>query len=114
MVVLSESIILFLKLLSLQFLKYKIDFINSGIFFFRQLITLGILEPLAGDVILDLVQQKIETEVQEITKENFGEHQITALEKVCFYHLFILKMYLMWFKYFINSFSGQILMFTSG
>ncbi|XP_025201146.1 anaphase-promoting complex subunit 2 [Melanaphis sacchari] len=45
-----------------------------------QLITIGILEPLAGDVIMDLIHQKIETEVQEITKENFGEHHISALE----------------------------------
>lgn len=46
------------------------------------MITIGILEPLAGDVIIDLIHQKIETEVQEITKENFGEHHISALEKV--------------------------------
>lgn len=48
------------------------------------MITIGILEPLAGDVIIDLIHQKIETEVQEITKENFGEHHISALEKVIF------------------------------
>lgn len=46
------------------------------------MITIGILEPLAGDVIIDLIHQKIETEVQNITKENFGEYHITALEKV--------------------------------
>ncbi|XP_050527151.1 anaphase-promoting complex subunit 2 isoform X2 [Daktulosphaira vitifoliae] len=46
-----------------------------------QLIEIGILEPLAGDVIIDLIRQKIETEVQDITKENFGEHQISILEK---------------------------------
>lgn len=46
------------------------------------MITIGILEPFAGDVIMDLIHQKIETEVQEITKENFGEHHIAALEKV--------------------------------
>jgi len=46
------------------------------------MITIGILESLAGDVIMDLIHQKIETEVQEITKENFGEHHVSALEKV--------------------------------
>lgn len=51
------------------------------------MITIGILEPLAGDVIIDLIHQKIETEVQEITKENFGEHHISALEKVSIYYL---------------------------
>jgi len=59
------------------------------LFFDRQLITIGILEPLAGDVIMDLIHQKIETEVQEITKENFGEHHISALEKVDDYFFFI-------------------------
>lgn len=59
------------------------------LFFNRQLITIGILEPLAGDVIMDLIHQKIETEVQEITKENFGEHHISALEKV----VIIISMY---------------------
>lgn len=58
------------------------------------MITIGILEPLAGHVIIDLIHQKIETEVQEITKENFGEHHITTLENVhniiiLFYHMFI-------------------------
>lgn len=46
------------------------------------MITIGILEPLAGDVIIDLIHQKIETEVQDITKENFGENHISALVKV--------------------------------
>lgn len=50
--------------------------------FDRQLITIGILEPLAGDVIMDLIHQKIEYEVQELTKDNFGDYYITALEKV--------------------------------
>lgn len=48
------------------------------------MITIGILEPLAGDVIMDLIHQKIDTEVLEITKENFGEHNISALENVIF------------------------------
>lgn len=46
------------------------------------MLTIGFLESLAGDVIMDLIHQKIETEVQEITKENFGEHHVSALEKV--------------------------------
>jgi len=61
-----------------MFLKYLF------ICFDRQLITIGILEPLAGEVIMDLIHQKIEYEVLEITKDNFGEHYITALEKVTF------------------------------
>lgn len=57
----------------------------------RQLITIGILEPLAGDVIIDLIHQKIETEVLEITKENFGEHHISALEKVIYAYFIIVQ-----------------------
>lgn len=52
------------------------------------MITIGILEPLAGDVIIDLIHQKIDTEVQEITKENFGESHISALEKVIFINFY--------------------------
>jgi hypothetical protein len=55
------------------------------------LITIGILEPLAGDVIIDLIHQKIETEVLEITKENFGEHQVSTLEKVSYDYFIILQ-----------------------
>ncbi|XP_050425867.1 anaphase-promoting complex subunit 2 [Adelges cooleyi] len=46
-----------------------------------QLIDIGLLEPLAGDVIIDLIRNRIETEVQDITKENFGEYQVSLLEK---------------------------------
>lgn len=55
------------------------------------MITIGILEPLAGDVIIELIHQKIETEVQEITKENFGQHHISALEKVIVLIVFIVS-----------------------
>lgn len=55
------------------------------------MITIGILEPLAGDVIIELIHQKIETEVQEITKENFGQHHISALEKVINLIVFIVS-----------------------
>lgn len=61
---------------------FKFSSVSYIGFFDRYMITIGILESLAGDVIMDLIHQKIETEVQEITKENFGEHHVSALEKV--------------------------------
>lgn len=64
------------------------------------MITIGILESLAGDVIMDLIHQKIETEVQEITKENFGEHHVSSLEKVVMIiplHSIVLSEYICFF-----------------
>lgn len=65
------------------------------------MITIGILEPLAGDVIIDLIHQKIDTEIQEITKENFGEKHIPALETV-FYYLFYIVIIFFHYTFYLN------------
>jgi len=79
---------------------FKIHYLKIDLIFDRQLITIGILEPLAGDVIMDLIHQTIESEVQDTTKDNFGEHHISDLENVCMLILYITLCYLNVFVYF--------------
>lgn len=79
---------------------FKIIYLIIDLIFDRQLITIGILEPLAGDVIMDLIHQTIESEVQDTTKDNFGEHHISDLENVCILILYITLCYLNMFVYF--------------
>jgi len=79
---------------------FKINYLIKYLIFDRQLITIGILEPLAGDVIMDLIHQTIESEVQDTTKDNFGEHHISDLENVCVVIVYITLCYLNVFLYF--------------
>lgn len=82
----------------------------------RQLNTIGILESLAGDVILNLMCTIVETEVKKKTTYNYVEHQSSALEKV----INVINKYNYYKCVKIHSknniihFSGLILLYTTG